>query len=218
MVTQLRGTSHSHCGPSCQVHLALQKKLWPLSHLIKPCSLLSALQVHGFLPLLPSWHLFCLSSSNIPFPWVNKMFVRCKEIKMHVHVINILIIIKIIVTREVIFFFQEREANQLNFSLRTSEYICCKQGWEFHGLYCDLHGRYTGSLYMGFDLEKGLYKIHTGLTKIIKMGPALTWLATCTKGNLPPVRNAEKENTMGRESSSVFKLRTQSLPGKQQEN
>lgn len=80
---------------------------------------LSALPVHGFLPMLPSWHPSYLSSSTIPFPWVYKvLFVRCKEIKMCVHEINVLIIIKFIVTRDVnSFFFQVRETNQFNFFL-----------------------------------------------------------------------------------------------------
>lgn len=115
MVTQLRGTSHSHCGLNCQGPLALQKKheekLWPLFYLIKPCSLAVCSASAWISSTLPSRHLFYLSSSTIPFPWVNKMlFVKYKETKMCVNVINVLIIIKIIVTREVNFFLSSKRS------------------------------------------------------------------------------------------------------------
>lgn len=45
--------------------------------------------------------------------------------------INILIIIKIIVTREAIFFFQEREANQLNFFLEQVSIFAAHKGESF---------------------------------------------------------------------------------------
>lgn len=63
------------------------------------------------------------------------LIVRCKEIKMHVHVINVLIIIKIIVTREVISFSfkKEKPLNLIFFLLEQMSIFAAHKGESFMG-------------------------------------------------------------------------------------